>query len=75
MQKRLKYGLASKSTIAFYELGFADRIISTDLSQISPAVSNRREAIDALRQNEGAAREKIGNYPSYFALILDNLLV
>ncbi len=34
LQKRMKYGLPSASSIALYELGFSDRVIALEIDSI-----------------------------------------
>jgi len=75
LQKQLKYGLPSSSAITFYELGFADRIVSMELgSTIAAEVSNREEIDSGIRENEQAIREILEKYPRYFTRVLDELL-
>ena len=49
LQKRLKYGLVSVSAISFHELGFSDRVISTEMSEIWPDASTRARCFDKRR--------------------------
>ncbi|MEW6064592.1 DEAD/DEAH box helicase [Desulforamulus profundi] len=75
LQKRLKYGLPYTSAIMFYELGFADRIIAMDLSltvDVSPSPKN--VIIRKVKQNVQAVRELLRKYPSYFNMVLNNIL-
>ena len=75
LQKRLKYGLASHSAITLYELGFADRVVSQELSAITLSGSVRREdRILLIRQYEQQIRSILVKYPSYFVDKLDSLL-
>lgn len=66
-QKRLKYGLPTETTIALYELGFSDRVISQDLAttlQISSGDKN--ELIRAINENIDETNSVIEKYPSYY---------
>ena len=75
LQKRLKYGLPSARCIAIYELGFADRMVSIDLSSILGGVSlDRRSLLRATKRNEQGIREVLDKYPSYFMERLESLL-
>ena len=75
LQKRLKYGLPSPQCIAVYELGFADRMVSIDLSEILGEVQiNKKSLIQAIRRNEPRVREVLDKYPAFFIERLENLL-
>lgn len=75
LQKRLKYGLSTPISIALYELGFSDRIVSTDFASILENTAiDRRSIIHFIKSNEQKVRELIGKYPSYFMERLSNLL-
>lgn len=74
-QKRLKYGLPTETTIALYELGFSDRVISQDLaSSLKLAVAEKNELVEALRHDRVGAKAVIANYPSYFQERVSELL-
>ena len=74
LQKRLKYGLATRSAIVFYELGFSDRVIATELSLMREEIQTRRDAIHFVRQNADGLRSALGYYPAYYNRILENML-
>lgn len=75
LQKRLKYGLSTPINFAIYELGFPDRVISTDLASICKNTPlDRKSIIRVLKRNEQKARELIDKYPSYYIERLNNLL-
>ena len=66
-QKRLKYGLPTETTITLYELGFSDRVISQDLTMsLNLSVSQKKDVIKALKQNQDEAIAVIEKYPTYF---------
>jgi len=66
-QKRLKYGLPTETTITLYELGFSDRVISQDLARsLNLSVSQKKDVIKALKQNQDEAIAVIEKYPTYF---------
>jgi POLQ-like helicase len=74
LHKRFKYGLATISAITLYECGFADREVCKDLAlAMGGTVRGRQQAIEALKKNEDAALGVLGNFPSYFGVVLDNL--
>ena len=75
LQKRLKYGLSSSSSIALYELGFADRVVSMDLnSAIDGHSMHKNEVKRAIQQNEERIRNMLEKYPSYFQMVIENIL-
>ena len=74
-QKRLKYGLPTESTIAVYELGFSDRVISQDLAaSMSLTAVQKRELLKVLKQNGTIAKAVMEKYPCYFQERLNGLL-
>jgi POLQ-like helicase len=75
LQKKLKYGLALPSAISLYEVGFADRVISTELSSIlSITPLGRADLINAIRLRGLQFREVLDRYPSYYTEKLNDLL-
>lgn len=74
VSKRLKYGLPGRSAIAFYEIGFADRIVAMKLAELFANASDRLSAIAALRAGEPAARQLLSAYPSFFETVLTELV-
>lgn len=74
-QKRLKYGLPTETTIALYELGFSDRVISQDLAaSLSLAATQKKDLVEVLRQDRDGARAVMEKYPSYFQERMNDLL-
>ncbi|MEW6266168.1 MAG: DEAD/DEAH box helicase [Thermodesulfobacteriota bacterium] len=74
-QKRLKYGLPVETTIALYELGFSDRVISQDLAEsLNLSATQKKDLIKALKQKRGAAIVVIEKYPTYFKKRMNELL-
>ncbi len=75
LQKRLKYGLPTESTIALYELGFSDRVISQDLAKsINLKEFQKNEVLNALKQDQDGARAMMEKYPTYFKERMEELL-
>ena len=66
LQKRLKYGLARTAAIALYELGFADRVLASELAPVVGAVESRAAAKQAIHHHEDAIREVLPQYPPTF---------
>jgi len=66
-QKRLKYGLPTETTIALYELGFSDRVISQDLAaSLSLSATQKKDLVKALKQDRNGAIAVMEKYPVYF---------
>lgn len=75
-QKRLKYGLPTETTIALYELGFSDRVISQDLAySLNLSATVKRNIVTTLKQNADNANAVINKYPCYFYERLKALLL
>lgn len=76
LQKRLKYGLPTASTIAIYELGFSDRVISQDIAaSMDLTAEKKQDLIKALKQNRNGAMSVIRKYPKLFQKRMDELTV
>lgn len=73
LQKRLKYGLSSEGAVAFYELGFADRIVSETLAHELEGVSSRGAARILIVGARDRSRQLLDQYPAYFNAVLDEL--
>jgi len=66
-QKHLKYGLPTKTAIALYEMGFADRVIAQDLALSLGLISiEKQKIIEELKKNKEKSQEVMAKYPSYF---------
>jgi hypothetical protein len=66
IQKRIKYGLSSVSAIAFFEAGFADRVIAQQLGETFANVADRNFVRSVLRSDPDRTVELLDEYPSYF---------
>ncbi|HUW14403.1 MAG TPA: DEAD/DEAH box helicase [Anaerolineae bacterium] len=71
LQKRLRYGLPSGAAICLHELGFADRVVAMELSDVPVlSVAGERGAMrEALRSQEQTVRAILGRYPAYFTAV------
>jgi len=66
-QKRLKYGLPTETTVAIYEIGFSDRVISQSLAEsLNLATIQKKDLVKALKQDRDGAKAVLEKYPSYF---------
>lgn len=74
-QKRLKYGLPTKTAIALYELGFSDRVISQDIaSSLNLSATQKDDLLQSLKRNRGEAIVLMEKYPKYFEERMNELL-
>ncbi|MFA4951986.1 DEAD/DEAH box helicase [Brevundimonas sp.] len=73
LQKVVKYGLREQPEIAFYEAGFADRIVASALGNRFKGVTTKQDVRQAVRGEPQAARAIIDRFPSYFGTVLDEL--
>lgn len=74
-QKRLKYGLPTETTIALYELGFSDRVISQDLAaSLNLVATQKKDLVKALKQDQDGANAVMEKYPRYFQERMNELL-
>jgi POLQ-like helicase len=75
LQRKLKYGLPSSAAITLYEMGFADRIVSMELSSITNLdISDRRSMVLVLKANEQKVKIILEKYPRYFMQVLNEVL-
>ena len=74
LQRQYKVGLTSLAAVGLYEVGFADRIVATALSGAFPAVTDYASARQAVRANQQQTRALLGQFPSYFTYVLDDLV-
>jgi len=77
LQKRLKYGLPSVSAIAFFEAGFAERVVAQDLDQLTGEGIATTSAVARgllLGMSEEAVTAFFNKYPAYFRHVYDSLV-
>ncbi len=75
LQRKLRYGLPSSSAITLYQIGFADRVVSMELSSIiNLDISDRESMILILKANKERARAILEKYPLYFTHIMNEVL-
>ena len=74
-QKRLKYGLPSKTAVTLYEFCFPDRVICQDLVETLALNAPHKYALRAyLSENRDKVGEVLKEYPAYFSNRLKELL-
>lgn len=74
--KRLKYGLPSLSAIAYFEAGFADRVIAQSLTSIPSrwGVHSAYDAKKTIRRNRAKAKLLLEDMPAYYEAVLARIL-
>lgn len=74
-QKRLKYGLKTRTSISLYEVGFSDRVIAQGIAERIAGDSLDRDGIvTAIQENEDSIREYITKFPSYFINLFERIV-
>lgn len=73
LQKKVKYGLPSRAAIAFYEAGFADRIIAQTLADAFPDTVGFADVIMRCRSEQATIITELEQYPKYFGEVAREL--
>ena len=74
LQKSLKYGIPDQIAIILYELGFADRCVSIEISSIFQGVQPNKELVlQALKGKREETFSILDKYPSYFSQVYKNV--
>lgn len=74
LQKRLKYGVASSSAIMLHEIGFADRIVASELAlALGTGLATKGDTRNVIRQNAQEVRDRLRRYPTYFVERLEHI--
>lgn len=67
LQKRLKYGLPTKSAIAFFEIGFAERVVAQAVNKaVNMQATSTTIARTLLKQSTAEVGPVIEQFPDYF---------
>lgn len=67
LQKRLKYGLSTPSTIAFFEIGFAERVVAQAVSKaVNMHATSATIARTLLKQSTAEVGPVMEQFPAYF---------
>lgn len=75
LQKRLKYGTATATSIALHELGFMDRILAREIANILGVDTQIRPILRrALRRHEEAVESCLEQYPAYYNFVWRRVL-
>ncbi len=73
VQRQVKNGLPSDEANAFYEAGFADRIVAQELAAAFPGIVDRSAARNLCRANPDAVIAVLVAYPDYFIAVAKEL--
>ncbi|PJZ79274.1 DEAD/DEAH box helicase [Leptospira meyeri] len=73
LQKRIKYGLSSLSSINVYELGFADRVIANEFSILMKTEKSKNEIKEYINENKDSFERILLKYPIHFSKIFESL--
>ncbi len=73
LQKRLRYGVATRRAVRICEAGFPDRIIAAEMAHALGAIRLRGSIESSLRNAEGEMRMVLQKYPTYFGTVLNRI--
>jgi superfamily II DNA/RNA helicase len=73
VQKRIKYGLSSPGAIAFFEAGFADRIVAQTLSAAFPTAKDKSDVRRICRRDAENVVGVLAPFPAYFTYVAGEL--
>jgi hypothetical protein len=75
LQRQVKNGLTDKAALAFFESGFADRVVGSALAASWPAVRERGGVRAVCRDSPAEVSAILAAYPSYFSIVANELRV
>ncbi len=73
LQKQVKYGLPDPAAIAFFEAGFADRVVASALGAQWPTCADRGGVRSICRLESNAVSMLLSEFPSYFSAVAAEL--
>jgi hypothetical protein len=73
VHRQVKNGLASDEANAFYEAGFADRIVAQELAAAFPGTADRSAVKTVCLTNLDGVLVVLGKYPDYFISVAKEL--
>jgi len=75
LQKMIKYGLHDQLAIAFYEIGFADRVIAIDLAtNFDHFPTIKSDLIEQIKYEKDNIFHLLEKYPSYYEKVMNILI-
>ncbi len=73
VQRRVKHGLAAAASIAFFEAGFADRVVAAALGARWPEAVDRGFVRRLCRRQKDDVLAALTEYPAYFETVAQEL--
>lgn len=73
LQRQMKSGLQSREALAFFEAGFADRIVATTLATHFSQYQERGAVRRFVRREKESVASIIEQFPSYFLSVCDEM--
>lgn len=75
LQKRMKYGLPSADAIAYFEVGFSERVIAQEIAlQVWEPATTAADARRLVRENADEIAHTVAQYPSYFSSVFRRIV-
>lgn len=75
-QKRIKYGLPNQAAIAYFELGFSERVMAQRIADIVDVddVASKHDAKKMIRQDRENVRLGLAEFPSFFKDVFERVV-
>ncbi|WP_119389653.1 DEAD/DEAH box helicase [Taklimakanibacter lacteus] len=73
VQRQIKNGLSDPAALAFFEAGFADRVVAQVLGEKFNGVVDRAGVRRVCRNQTEDIRDLLDEFPSYFRTVIDEL--
>ncbi len=75
LQKRLKYGLNEYRAIMLHEIGFADRVVASELATVvGPRATTKRRLLRIMRERRDSMVETLAEFPTYYTFVWESVL-
>jgi POLQ-like helicase len=74
-QRKLRYGLPSQTTINYFEMGFADRVIAQELASVFGGSLSKDDIKKLIQIAPALFRYALDKYPSYFSQVFETIRV
>jgi hypothetical protein len=74
LQKQIKYGLLSVTSILLCEVGFADRVVAQRLAELVGGMTTRKKLLSRIRSISRELRSVLNDFPAYFTAVLNSLV-
>jgi hypothetical protein len=73
LQRQIKYGLKEDAAIAFYEYGFADRVVAQTLGRAFDGLTDRADVRRVCRRQFEEVLAVLNDFPAYFLAVAHEL--